>query len=232
MGSAIDVPMGLHAGRVLHATEPLWLGAALAVAAGFALAPYVVGLLTPTRRPGRALRERLESTPGTPAARQVRVVPGEEGERIDAFAVGVVPTHEYVFVTEALIETFEPDEAAAVLAHEAGHLGRGHLRRRCAAAVCAGPAWGALAAAVPGVGAGAALVGFAGTVLAVAVVLGVHHEYDADRHAARRVGRDPTLRALERLERSANASRAPAPLDRLSARAWLRRRIARLRVDG
>lgn len=219
--------MGLHLGRVLHGVDLLLpLGVAAAVVAGFALAPWVLVLLAPTRRPESALRQRLRSTPGTPAPERVRVVTGSRGEAVDAFAVGVLPGGEYVFVTEALLTTFDPDEVEAVLAHEAGHLGMGHLRRRCGAAGLAGLAWVGVVPAVGPLAAAGAAVGL----LAAVIGLGVRQEYAADRYAAGRTGRDATLRALERLERSTSASRVPAPLNRLSARAWLRRRIARLRA--
>ncbi len=224
--------MGLHTGRVFDGVDPLVpLGIAAAVVAGFAVAPWIVSLFTPTKRPGIALRERLESTPGTPAPGRVRIVSGERGEAVDAFAVGVLPGAEYVFVTEGLLASFDAEEAAAVLAHEAGHLRLGHLRRRCVAAGLAGLAWAVVASSVRAVGPLAATVGFAGCLLAVVLALGVRHEYAADRYAAGRTGQDATLRALRSLERSTAAPRAPAPLDRLSARAWLRRRIARLGAE-
>ncbi|PSP76528.1 hypothetical protein BRC81_13015 [Halobacteriales archaeon QS_1_68_20] len=224
--------MGLHTGRVFDGGDPLVpLGIAAAVVAGFAVAPWVVSLFAPTRRPGTELREQLESLPGSPAPARVRVVTGGRGEAVDAFAVGVFPGAEYVYVTEGLLASFDAEESAAVLAHEAGHLRLGHLRRRCAAAGLAGVTWAVVAGSVSAVGPLVATVGFAGCLLAVVLALGVRHEYAADRFAAERTGRDATLRALRSLERSTTASRAPAPLDRLSARAWLRRRIARLRVE-
>lgn len=224
--------MGLHSvGRVVDGVDPLVpLGLVAAAVAGFALAPWVIGQFTATRRPDRGLRTRLATRSGLPAADSVRVVTGSRGQEVDAFAVGIVPGREYVHVTEALVDSFDDDELAAVLAHEAGHVELGHLRRRCGVAMLLGLGWGALAAA--GVGTAAASVGFGATLFVAVLALAIRHEYEADRYAASRIGRDGTRRALERLKRTAPPSRGPAPLDRLSARAWLRRRIRRLRDDG
>lgn len=216
--------------RVLAGVDPLLpLGIAVAVVAGFALAPRIVEGITATRRPNPDFRDRLAARSGLPVPGRVRVVTGTRGRRIDAFAVGIVPGHEYVYVTEALVESFDEDELDAVLAHEAGHLELGHLRRRCSVAVLLGLAWGVPAAV--GLGTAAATVGFGVTLFGAVLVQGIRHEYDADRLAARRAGHGATRRALERLKRSAPPSRVPAPLDRLSARAWLRRRIHRLRAS-
>lgn len=223
--------MGLHTvGRVAGGVDPLVpLGLAAATVAGFALAPWVIGQFAATRRPHRDLRSTLAAESGLPAPDCVRVVTGSQGEEVDAFAVGIAPGREYVHVTEALVDSFDDDELAAVLAHEAGHVELGHLRRRCAVAMLLGLCWGAVAAT--GIGTAAASVGFGATLFAAVLALAIRHEYEADRYAAGRTGRDATLRALERLKRTAPPSRGPAPLDRLSARAWLRQRISRLRNE-
>lgn len=228
-------------GQVLSGIDPLFpvepffpveallpVVAATAVVAGFAVVPWMVGRLTTTARPGPVLRSLLDANVGLPDPKRVRVISGARGRHIDAFAVGIVPDREYVYVTDALVESFDDDELAAVLAHEAGHVELNHLRKRCGVAALAGLGWGALAAV--GVGPATASVGFGVTLFAGMLALGVRQEYDADRYAARRVGREETLRALERLKRTAPPSRVPAPLDRLSARAWLRARIGRLRT--
>jgi len=216
--------MGLPVGSSATAAA---VGLAAAVVAGFAFAPLVIGRFLSTRPP-----EGLLSLPLDDPTRRVRVVTGRHGREVDAFAAGILPGREYVFVTEALVESFEADELAAVLAHEEAHLRFGHLRRRCAAAVALTFAWAAGLATlgpVSGPGTMGATAGFAGALAVVVGGLGVRHEYRSDRYAVRRTGADATLRALGRLEQAAPTPRLPAPLDRLGARALLRRRISRLR---
>lgn len=50
-----------------------------------------------------------------------------EGRMITAGVMGLVKRFRYILVTEALLETLEPEEIDAVIAHEIGHVKRRHL---------------------------------------------------------------------------------------------------------
>lgn len=178
--------------RVPARAAALALVAAGAVVAAFALAPLLVAAVRETRPAPADLRAAL---PDVPAGVELRLVASDDA---DAFAAGVAPGAEYVFVTDRLAADYPREEVAAVVAHELGHVEARHLHRRCGLlAVCA--AGCALAAGVAGPGAAVAVLA-AG--VAALVALAVRQERAADAHAVRRVGAAATRRALARLDRS------------------------------
>lgn len=201
------------------------LGIGLVIVAGFSLAPLLIRAVTATRRPGWINQTTARALDGEIEPEAIYVVSGTRGEQIDAFAVGIFPGFQYVFVTEALVESFDPEEIAAIIAHETAHLRLGHLRQRCLVVAVAGIFW---ALFVPVAGFAITTVVVGAVVLTAILGLGLRHEYAADRYAVSKTGRAVTLEALTRLCASTAPSRVPAPLDRLSARAWVRRRIVRL----
>lgn len=155
--------------------------------------PLALRLVFPTRRPTAAERAWLADATDLP----VRVV-DTGGRHANALAAGLLPGLRYVYVTERLLRSLPPAEAAAIVAHEAGHHRRRHAALRLGAVGAFVLPWlGATAADVPG-----AFV--AGALAAAPVALGVlalarWTEYDADRYAAGRVGASPLAAALRRL---------------------------------
>lgn len=205
------------------------LGIGLVIVAGFTLAPILIRAVTATRRPGWINQTTARALDGEIDPEAIYVVSGTRGEQIDAFAVGIFPGLQYVFVTEALVNSFNSEETAAIIAHETAHLKLGHLRSRCLVVAVAGMFW---ALFVPVAGFAVTTVAVSAVVLTAILGLGLRHEYAADRYAVTKTGRAVTLGALTQLCASTEPSRVPAPLDRLSARAWIRRRIVRLERDS
>ena len=78
--------------------------------------------------PPGPLRDRLEAYAARVGlkTRELLVWP-TGGDHVNAAVIGIVPRFRYVFFTDGLLETLEPDEIEAVFAHEAGHARRGHL---------------------------------------------------------------------------------------------------------
>jgi STE24 endopeptidase len=167
---------------------------ALAVFVLLAVVPPVGALVGPVRELTPA---EAAIMPDSGAGLRVRVV--ETGDRpvANALAAGVLPGFRYVFVTDALFETLDPEAAAAVLAHEAGHHRRGHVVGRFLATVLALAPVFLAANGVLGDVLVPALVS-AGLLLAVAPAVR-WTEYDADAYAASVVSAPAMERALQTL---------------------------------
>ncbi|MEF8790847.1 MAG: M48 family metalloprotease [Haloarculaceae archaeon] len=122
---------------------------------------------------------------------------GREGPA-NALAAGVLPGLRCVYVTERLLDSLPPREAAAIVTHEVGHHRRRHVPLRLGAVGAYVLPWlGATALSVPG-------AFLAGLVLLVPATLAIFRlvrwtEYDADAYAARRAGADALADALDRL---------------------------------
>jgi STE24 endopeptidase len=116
----------------------------------------------------------------------------------NALAAGVLPGLRCVYVTERLLDSLPPREAAAIVTHEVGHHRRRHVPLRLGAVGAFVLPWlGATALGVPG-------AFLAGLVLLVPATLAIFRlvrwtEYDADAYAARLTGADALAGALRRL---------------------------------
>jgi STE24 endopeptidase len=110
----------------------------------------------------------------------------------------VLPGLRCVYVTERLLDSLPPREAAAIVTHEVGHHRRRHVPLRLGAVGAFVLPWlGATALSVPG-------AFLAGLVLLVPATLAIFRlvrwtEYDADAYAARLTGADALAGALRRL---------------------------------
>jgi Zn-dependent protease with chaperone function len=193
------------------------------VVAGPSLLAMTVGVrrLSPTDR--RALVEQ-----GVPVD-CVRVVTRPAGVPT-AFAVGVVPGHRHVCVTERLVEVLTPAELAGVVVHELGHLRRYHVLPRVGLPTVFVVAWAAAVSA----GVEGAFPG--GLALVVPVTLASFAtsrwtEYDADDYVARHADGAALADALDRLSRSGYLRRDDPGFRRLFVRhPTLRERVDRLRT--
>lgn len=192
------------------------------VVAGPSLLTASVGVrrLSPSERPALAAC-------GVPVD-CVRVVDRPEGVPT-AFAVGVVPGHRYVCVTERLLDLLTPVELAGVVAHEVGHLRRYHAFPRLGLPTVFVVAW---AAAVSADVAGAFL---GGLLLVVPLTLASFAtsrwtEFDADDYVARYADGAALADALDRLDGAGYLRRDESSVRRLFARhPTLRERVDRLR---
>lgn len=190
----VPVPDALVQWRVVYV-------ALLAAFVGLALAPAALDRVGRVRRLDPVERRRLAAGAVDPTG--VRVLePDADSDGAGpavAFAAGLLPGVGRVVVSRPLLGALPDEELAAVVAHERGHLRRGHVLLRLGGPAAFVLAWTTVAAAgVPGgFGAGLALVG---PVALASFALSRWTEFDADRFAARR-GLGPALaRALERLE--------------------------------
>lgn len=211
--------------------------ALLAVTVGtFAVSPYLVRLLRETRPLPTELRSALG-----PVCRRAGVEPGAVrivggDDTSDAFATGLLPGSERVFLTERLVAEFSPGEVEALVAHELAHVRKRHLWQRCGMTVVAGGVWLAVSARLGvGFGGGALLTHgafLAFYLLVVLGALGLYQEYASDAYAARYAGRDVTVAALRRLRRDAPTDPFARVYDRVSLHPALAQRIERLRQVG
>jgi STE24 endopeptidase len=171
-----------------------WLVAGVALVGGLlaAGAPLFVRRMVGSRPLTAAERAAI------PADVPVHVLlTGREGPA-NALAAGVLPGLRCVYVTERLLASLPPREAAAIVTHEVGHHRHRHVPLRLGAVAAYVLPWlGATALGVPGAFA-------AGLVLLVPATLGIFRlvrwtEYDADAYAARRAGGGALADALRRL---------------------------------
>lgn len=159
----------------------------------------------------------------------VRVVTRPRGVPT-AFAVGVVPGHRYVCVTEHLVELLTPAELAGVVGHELGHLRRYHVLPRLGVPTLFVVVW---AAAVSAELTGAFLGGLAlvAPVTLASFATSRWTEYDADAYVARHADGIALADALDQLTYAGYLSGGESGLRRLIARhPTPRERVERLRA--
>lgn len=90
--------------------------------------PFGVRLLVRAHPlPAGPLRDRLEAYGKRVGFRARDILVWPTTEALNAAVIGALPRFRYVLVTQALLDTLEPDEIEAVYAHEAGHARRGHI---------------------------------------------------------------------------------------------------------
>jgi STE24 endopeptidase len=94
-----------------------------------ALSPVFLRLAWPTHSlPPGPLRRRLERVAARVGFRFTDVLVWDTGHMmVNACVTGVLPGFRYVLMTDALIESLTPLEAAAVFGHEIGHIAHRHL---------------------------------------------------------------------------------------------------------
>ncbi|SDM12022.1 Zn-dependent protease with chaperone function [Halogranum gelatinilyticum] len=204
-----------------YLTLLILLGVA-AVCAGPSILARTVGV----RRLSPAETETLAGY-GVPVD-DIRVL-GARGATPTAFAVGVLPGHRHVCVTERLVETLTAAELAAVVTHERGHLRRYHVLPRIGLPVVFVVGW---AAAVSAGVAGAFLGGLALVAPVTLASFGLSRwtEHDADAYVVRHGGGPALADALDRLVRDGHLHRDEAGLRRLLSRhPTLAERVTRLR---
>lgn len=93
------------------------------------ISPLFIRLAFPTRSlPDGPLRQRLDHLAHRVGFRfrDILVWDTDHG-MVNACVTGVLPGYRYVLLTDALIETLEPHEVAAVFGHEIGHIAHRHL---------------------------------------------------------------------------------------------------------
>jgi STE24 endopeptidase len=94
-----------------------------------AVSPLFLRLAWPTRSlPPGSLRRRLERIAERVGFRFTDVLVWDTGNvMVNACVTGILPGYRYVLLTDALIDSLTPLEAAAVFGHEIGHIAHRHL---------------------------------------------------------------------------------------------------------
>lgn len=85
-----------------------------------------VGLLAPEHPAALAAGAALASHGGEGLARRIYLLPAERFPSPNAFVVGLSARDRVIAVTEPLLSTLSPEEVAAVLLHEQGHVREHH----------------------------------------------------------------------------------------------------------
>jgi Zn-dependent protease with chaperone function len=171
--------------------------------------------------------------------RDVVIVEGRSERVANAAVAGIIPGFIYVFITDHLLERFTEDEVEAVLAHELGHAKQHHLLIKLGAVLGILALWSLLlvaAFALLGDRLSPALVVILTPIVMVVGLLvahggvGVILERKADDYAAKTVGVEPTMHALEKLAEVNMAKRRTGPVwNLLTQHPGIDQRIERLR---
>ncbi|AEH38552.1 M48 family metalloprotease [Halopiger xanaduensis] len=179
------------------------------VAASYGLSPYLIALFQDRVPLEGADRERVERLCAELEYRPrgLYLLEGESTKTANALVAGTIPGFRYVFLTDYLLSECDDDELQAILAHEFGHIAGRHLWQRGLLTVAVFGAWIAGADAI-GVGALKDRFGFLGFFLPFMGLYALYHvgllgglayrqEFRADAYAARRVGVEAAVDALE-----------------------------------
>lgn len=106
-----------------------WLVYAGLIAGAYLLMPFVLRLFWTVRPfPEGELRDRFAKLARAAdfADRRIMLL-DTRGLILNACTVGLVPPLSYILISDALLETLEPDEIEAVFAHELGHVRARHF---------------------------------------------------------------------------------------------------------
>jgi STE24 endopeptidase len=191
----------------------------------------------PLEEPTRGRLQELLRRGGV-RVRGIRVLDTRGQKVANALIIGPVPRLRYIVVTDHLLHSLEPDEVDAIVAHEMGHAKQHHLLIKLGVLL-------AIAAALVGAAVlgGRLLVGvdpvvllLAGPLLLLLSVLLVQGgvgqllERRADEYAARLVGVEPVVRALDRLAETNMLKRRTGVLWNLATHhPGIEQRVERLR---
>ncbi|WP_456396252.1 M48 family metalloprotease [Thermococcus sp.] len=176
----------------------------------FALYPEVKVRLGGTRKLPKDLRRELLRFCLENGVK-VRDIVVKKSKYPNAMVTGVLPGRRYIILTTALLENFEIEEIRAIIAHEIGHIKGRHLLIRMLLEIGWFLFWVGLTYAVPGLRKMLfqSTFGFL-TVFILALLLwdyiieakiAIRHEFKADEFAAKTVGVEATIRALEKLSK-------------------------------
>lgn len=169
----------------------------------------------------------------------VLILPGRRGRIANAWVSGTLPFNRRIFLSGFLLQTCTPEEVAAIVAHELGHLSHRHLQRYLALAIISTILWVAvfqvLSRLVPPT---------LGTVTITGMLLGLCSsliygalsrtaELEADLYAVKLTG-DPEalIQALGKLEMPLSRARdenVPEWMRVLASHPTLSERVERLR---
>ncbi|NJE11839.1 M48 family metalloprotease [Thermococcus sp. LS2] len=138
------------------------------------------------------------------------LVKGKPGQRLaNAMVTGIIPRYRYVVLTRGLVENFEEDEIKAVLAHEIGHIKGKHLWINATLTIGWFVFWIGVVYALhkfgiklfssPWVFFGVFFFAYFTYLFIIEAKIALRNEFKADEFAAKVVGKEATIRALEKL---------------------------------
>lgn len=139
--------------------------------------------------------------------RDIRVFRGRQQKVANAIQIGILPNLRYVLISDYLISSMPPAQAEAIVAHELAHIRGRHILIKVGSIVAVVAVLEALAFGISALLHGPA-AGFVGLALFIGLIVGlfvfrgmvgIRLELRADRVAAREVGRQDVIEALERL---------------------------------
>lgn len=195
------------------------------VVAYYALGPRITERLNETTTLPRELADRYDELAGTTdTSVRVRVLVDDESGI--AAACGIVPGTRTIYVSESLLDELDPAELDAVIAHELGHVRRGHVEKKVLG-------YSALV--------GLFIAGMVSSLLFILLalvllfVLGrwtLGSEYEADAFAAEVTSVDAMASALDRLATLGHLPHETSrTFDYLSEHPSVKRRLDRLGVE-
>lgn len=183
---------------------------ALYILAFFALAPYLTRIFSKPRPVPEPLRTDLlkfcESLGFK--VRDIRVTGKKEYRVANAGVTGIIPGHRYIFVTEYMLETFEPEEIKAVIAHEVGHIKGRHLWINAMIAIGWFGFWTGIVLLLaklnvdlmsPAVFFGVFFPAYVVYFVIIQGKVSLRNEFKADEFASKVVGKETVIRTLEKL---------------------------------
>ncbi len=183
---------------------------AVYILAFFALAPYLGRVFNKSRPLEEPLRSELlkfcESLGFK--VRDILVTGKKEYKVANAGVTGIIPGCKYIFVTEYMLETFEPEEIKAVIAHEIGHIKGRHLWINAIIAIGWFAFWmGVVFLLVklnvnflsPAVFFGVFFSAYIIYFVFVQGKISIRNEFKADEFATKVVGRETVVKTLEKL---------------------------------
>jgi Zn-dependent protease with chaperone function len=191
--------------------------AMLVVALGLVVPAWRVMRARPVPPPGTPVTEdqapelwslvrELAALVDTRAPDEIRLaVEVNAGVWDDAGLVGLRPSRRYLYIGIPILEWFTAAQVRAVLAHEMGHYARGHTRLGALTYRGMRSIAGTISQLRSHTLAGAAMTGYGMVYALVAMAVMRHMEVEADRVAARTVGRKAFVQALRELPRLATA---------------------------
>ncbi|ADT84792.1 M48 family metallopeptidase [Thermococcus barophilus] len=176
----------------------------------FALSPYLTRFFGKPRQVPEPLRTELlkfcESLGFK--VRDIRVTGKKEYKIANAGVTGILPWARYIFITEYMLETFEPEEIKAVIAHEIGHIKGRHLWINALIAIGWFGFWMGIVFALIKLGVDILSpvvffgVFFSAYIIYFVVIQGkisLRNEFKADEFAAKVIGKETVIKTLEKL---------------------------------
>lgn len=194
--------------------EKMWLVFvvfALYILTIFALAPHLIFWLEKSKPIDENLKKELMEFCESLGVkvRDVKIVGKKEYKVANAGVSGIIPKYRYIFVTPHLLENFEEDEIKAVLAHEIEHIKGKHLWINATLTIGWFVFWVGLVYALhklgiklfssPWVFFGVFFFAYFTYLFIIEAKIALRNEFKADEFAAKIVGKEATIRALEKL---------------------------------